>query len=71
MSVKDINPDNVIENVNDDLFPEHVPLIPLDLAREKQKEEIRKLAADLRKKGTKADKRKYSRHTGCHPNKIW
>jgi hypothetical protein len=55
MSVKDIDPENVIENVNDDLFPEHVPLIPLDLAREKQKEEIRRLATELRKKGGQAE----------------
>jgi hypothetical protein len=55
MSVKDINPDNIIQNDNDDLFPEHVPLIPLDLNREKQKEEIRKFAADLRKKGGTAE----------------
>jgi hypothetical protein len=55
MSVKDVNPDNVIEDINDDLFPEHIPLIPLDINREKQKEEIRKLAADLRKKGSASE----------------
>jgi len=55
MSAKDVNPDNVIQNDNDDLFPEHVPLVPLDLTREKHKEEIRKLTADLRKKGSLAE----------------
>lgn len=49
MSTKDVNPDNIIQN-DDDLFPEHVPLVPLDVNREKQKEEVRKLAAGLRKK---------------------
>ena len=34
----------------DDLHPDHVPLIPIDIMREKEKEEIRKLAKELRKK---------------------
>jgi hypothetical protein len=53
MSTKDVNPDLPLND--DDIFPEHVPLVPLDLNREKQKEEIRKLAADLRKKGGTAE----------------
>ena len=38
------------EQEEDSLFPEHVPIIPLDLQKEKEKEEARKKAAELRKK---------------------
>ena len=51
MSLKDIDPDNIPEKDNDEsLFPEHVPLIPLNIQREKEKEELRKKAKELRKK---------------------
>ena len=35
---------------NDDIFPEHIPIVPLDIEREKAKEQARKLADELRKK---------------------
>jgi hypothetical protein len=51
MSLKDIDPDSIPEKDNDEsLFPEHVPLIPLNIQREKEKEELRKKAKELRKK---------------------
>lgn len=39
-----------VDDVDDSLFPEHVPIIPLDVQKEKEKEEARKKAAELRKK---------------------
>lgn len=42
--------------VEDDSFlPEHVPVIPLDIQKEKAKEEARKLASELRKKTGKIE----------------
>jgi len=45
-----LNLNNSSEN-NDTDFPEHIPLIPIDVQREREKEEVRKLAAKLRKTG--------------------
>jgi hypothetical protein len=39
----------------EDIFPEHVPVIPIDVQREKEKEQIRKLAAELRKQSAKIE----------------
>jgi len=36
---------------NDSEFPEHVPLVPIDVQRQQEKEEARKLAKKLRKSG--------------------
>jgi len=36
---------------DDSMFPEHIPIIPLSIQREKDKEEARKLAKNLRKSG--------------------
>jgi len=44
-----------IDNITpdkDDIFPDHVPVIPYDTLREKEKERARKLAEELRKKGS-------------------
>lgn len=49
-----IKKDIIIED-KDDIFPEHVPLIPIDVNREKEKEAIRKLAEELRKKSSKIE----------------
>jgi hypothetical protein len=40
----------IIPPDNDDIFPEHIPVIPYDVQREREKEETRKFAAELRKK---------------------
>ena len=37
----------------DDIFPEHVPIVPYDMQREREKEQIRKLAEEIRKKSGK------------------
>ena len=37
MSIE-INPELTPDK--DDIFPDHVPIVPLDIAREKEKEEI-------------------------------
>ena len=39
----------------EDSFPEHIPVVPLDIEREKAKEQARKLAEDLRKKTGKVE----------------
>ena len=39
----------------DENFPEHIPVVPLDIEREKAKEQARKLAEDLRKKTGKVE----------------
>jgi hypothetical protein len=44
-----------ISNNDDSLFPEHIPLVPIDTQKEKEKEEIRKFAAELRKKTGKVE----------------
>jgi len=44
---------NVPEVDDDDLFPEHIPIIPHNTQREKQKEDARKLSEELRKKSGK------------------
>jgi len=44
-----------ISNNDDSLFPEHIPIIPIDVQREKEKEEVRKFAAELRKKTGKIE----------------
>jgi hypothetical protein len=46
------------ENINkqdkeESLYPEHVPIVPIDSQREREKEQIRKLAESLRKKSSK------------------
>ena len=46
-----IKPNNTI--TNDDVFPDHVPVIPLDVQREREKEQTRKLADEIRKKSGK------------------
>ncbi len=50
----DINIDTKLE-IDDSQFPEHIPLIPLNLEKEKQKEAIRKLANEIRKKTGKIE----------------
>ncbi len=64
MSAKDIDPNNIPEKDNEDIFPDHVPLIPLDTQREKEKEAIRKLAKELRKKGGKIEAIIVTEHNG-------
>src|SRR5208282_2083908 len=46
--------DNVdkIKDGEDDLHPDHVPVIPIDIQKEREKEELRKLTKELRKKGS-------------------
>ncbi len=39
----------------DSLFPEHIPVVPYDIQREKEKEQVRKLAEELRKKSAKIE----------------
>jgi len=39
-----------IKEGEDDLFPDHVPVVPFDVQKEREKEEQRKLAKELRKK---------------------
>ena len=46
MSTKKINPEN--DNSNKEEHPDHVPVVPIDVKREKEKEEARKLAKKLR-----------------------
>jgi len=48
------NPD-IIPDDDDSLFPEHIPVLPYDIQREKEKEAVRKLAAELRKKSGKIE----------------
>ena len=55
-----MNKDKLNNNINskineDDLFPDHMPSIPLNTKLEQQKEEIRKLADELRKKSAKIE----------------
>ena len=38
--------------LEDDNAPEHVPVVPYDIQREREKEATRKLAEELRKKGS-------------------
>jgi len=52
MAVKK-NPDIIPDD--DSQFPEHVPILPYDMQREKEKEAVRKLAAELRKKSGKIE----------------
>jgi len=40
---------------DDSLFPEHVPVVPFDVQKEREKEAVRKLAAELRKKSGKIE----------------
>jgi len=47
------NPDIIPDD--DSLFPEHIPVLPYDIQREKEKEAVRKLAAELRKKSGKIE----------------
>ena len=47
---KDVN-NNVVENEN--MFPDHIPVVPYDVQKEREKESVRKLANELRKKGGK------------------
>ena len=37
------------------IYPEHIPVIPFDIQKEREKEEIRRLARELRKKSGKYD----------------
>jgi len=48
MSTKKINPDN--DNSNKEEHPDHIPVVPIDIKREKEKEEARKLAKEMREK---------------------
>lgn len=47
--------DEVREDKSDDGAPEHVSVVSINIERERQKEEIRRLAADLKKKGKKIE----------------
>ncbi len=40
---------------DDNLFPDHEPIIPIDIRREKEKEELRKYVKQLREKSTKLE----------------
>jgi hypothetical protein len=40
---------------SDDIFPDHVPLVPLDVNRIKEKEELRKKIDNMRKKSVKSE----------------
>jgi hypothetical protein len=40
---------------NEEVFPDHVPLVPLDTKRANEKEQIRKLAEEIRKKSAKIE----------------
>ena len=44
-----------ITPIKDDSFPEHIPVVPYNLQREKEKESRRKLAEDIRKKSGKLE----------------
>lgn len=44
-----------ITQINDNSFPEHVPVVPYNIQREKEKELRRKLAEDIRKKSGKLE----------------
>ena len=46
----------------EDLVPEHVPIVPLDLQREKEKEAARKKADELRKKTGKVEAYVYTKN---------
>ena len=48
MSTKKVNPDN--DNSKKEEHPDHIPVIPIDHKREKEKEDARKLAKELREK---------------------
>jgi len=39
----------------DEIFPDHVPLVPIDIRRLEEKEAVRKLAEELRKKSAKIE----------------
>jgi hypothetical protein len=43
-----VDKDNIQDK--DDIFPEHVPIVPYDSQRDKEKEQLRKLADEIRKK---------------------
>lgn len=43
------------KNINDDIFPDHVPIIPLDGNRLKEKEELRKKIDEMRKKSIQSE----------------
>lgn len=47
--------DNKENDISDkeDVFPDHVPIIPINTKREKEKEQVRKLAEEQRKKSAK------------------
>jgi hypothetical protein len=44
-----------IKEIDDDQFPDHIPVIPYDIQREREKENARKLADELRKKSGKIE----------------
>jgi len=48
----DITPD---KDKDESLFPEHIPVIPFDIQKEREKEEARKRAIELRKKSGKIE----------------
>jgi hypothetical protein len=50
----DIDPEKN-KDKDESLFPEHVPVVPFDIQKEREKEEARKLAAELRKKTGKIE----------------
>jgi len=41
---------NKINDKEEEIFPDHVPVVPFDVQKEREKEEQRKLAKELRKK---------------------
>lgn len=55
MSVNSKEELNSAPKKNDSEHPEHVPLVPMDVEREREKEELRKKAKELRKKGNNAE----------------
>lgn len=44
-----------LEDKNESLFPEHVPIVPFDAAKEREKEEMRKLAKRLKEQSGKIE----------------
>lgn len=45
-----MNTDKDLNKDKEEIFPDHIPLVPLDVEREREKEESRKIAKELRKK---------------------
>ena len=60
MSTKPI--DDEFEEKDDS--PEHIPIVPFDIQKEREKEELRRLAAELRKKSDKFEPIIYTKNNG-------